>query len=66
MTRLRMGKYIDVKWLSQHLSYFRFSRRFVLIHVGYLSSSEAYTKIEVSLERKITWLSTGENIFRKY
>jgi hypothetical protein len=32
-----------VKWLSQHLSYLRFLRRFVLVRVGYLSSLEAYT-----------------------
>jgi hypothetical protein len=35
--------YTDVKWLSQHLSYFRFSCRFVLVRVGYLSISDAYT-----------------------
>ena len=31
------------KKLTQHLYYFRFSRRFVLVRVGYLSSLEAYT-----------------------
>jgi hypothetical protein len=43
----------------------RFSRRFVLIRVGYLSSSEAYTNNWVSLERKIAWLSTGVFDFQK-
>jgi hypothetical protein len=35
--------YTDGKWSSQHLYDFGFSRRFVLVRVWYLSSSEAYT-----------------------
>ena len=35
--------YTDVKWLSQHLYDLRFSRHYVVVRVGYLSSSEAYT-----------------------
>ena len=36
--------YTDVKWLSQHLYDLRFSRPYVLVRVGYLSSSVAYTE----------------------
>ena len=35
--------YTDGKWSSQRLYDFGFSRRFVLVRVWYLSSSEAYT-----------------------
>jgi hypothetical protein len=35
--------YTDGKWSTQRLYDFGFSRRFVLVRVWYLSSSEAYT-----------------------
>ena len=38
----RGNVYTDMKWLSQHLSYFDF-HAVVLIRVEYLSISEAYT-----------------------
>ena len=52
--------------LDYHLSDFDFYAVLFLIRVGYLSSSEPTLTIGVSLERKITWLSTGGNIFCKY
>jgi hypothetical protein len=47
--------YIDVKWLSQHLPYLRFSRRFVLVRVGSSAVRRPTLTIGFSLERKITW-----------
>jgi len=35
--------YTNVKWATRHVYDFGFSRRFVLVRVWYLSSSEAYT-----------------------
>jgi hypothetical protein len=40
---IRLTRARSVRILTQHLYDLRFSRRFVLVRVAYLSSSEAYT-----------------------